>query len=170
VQYTKECGGECKEMAGDPLVYSLSIPDYGRFIYKVNDKGLLSLEWQDEKGGTEDPDDPLELGRLLTLYFSGKKVDFRDIPVVYDGITLVYKEILEFIRSVPYGSTVTYKEVAVSLGRPESARVVGNAMRTNPCPIVVPCHRVIGRGGLGGYSLGIEKKILLLKLEGVEIC
>ena len=157
-------------MAGDSLVYSLNIPDYGRFVYEINDKGLVSLDWQDEKGGTEVPDDPLKLGRLLTLYFSGKRVDFRDIPVVYGDISSIYKGILEFIRGIPYGSTVTYKEVAISLGRPESARVVGNAMRINPCPIVVPCHRVIGRRGLGGYSLGIEKKILLLKLEGVKIC
>jgi len=85
-------------MAGDSLVYSLNIPDYGRFVYEINDKGLVSLDWQDEKGGTEVPDDPLKLGRLLTLYFSGKRVDFRDIPVVYGDITPIYEGILEFIR------------------------------------------------------------------------
>ncbi|MBC7320592.1 MGMT family protein [bacterium] len=103
-------------------------------------------------------------------YFSGEKVDFKNIPIDYGDISPVYIEILEFIRSIPYGSTATYGEVARRIGRPRSARVVGNAMRINPCPIVVPCHRLVGRNGLGGYSLGIDRKILLLNLEGVKVC
>jgi len=156
-------------MARDPLVYSLTIPSYGTFVYKIGGKGLISLDWHNEKQGLN-LKDPLGLGEILILYFSGERVDFREIPVDYNSISPVYREILEFIRTIPYGNTSTYGEVAKKLGRPKSSRVVGNAMRSNPCPIVVPCHRIIGKNGLGGYSLGIEKKILLLKLEGVDIC
>lgn len=157
-------------MARDSLVYSLTIPNYGTFIYKISDKGLISLDWQDEKDLGEDYKDYLNLGRLLKLYFSGEKVDFKNIPVDYRNVSPTYREILEFIRDIPYGTTITYGEVAEKLGKPRSARVVGNAMRINPCPIVVPCHRLISRNGLGGYSQGIDKKILLLNLEGVNIC
>ncbi|MGC8970601.1 MAG: methylated-DNA--[protein]-cysteine S-methyltransferase [bacterium] len=157
-------------MARDPLVYSLTIPSYGRFVYRIGDRGLISLDWQDEEGQKEDYKDPLGLSGMFISYFSGERIDFRDLPVDYNCIGPIYREILEFIRTIPYGSTLTYGEVAKKLGRPKSSRIVGSAMRVNPCPIVLPCHRVIGKHSLGGYSLGIEKKILLLKLEGVNIC
>lgn len=157
-------------MARDPLVYALTIPNYGTFIYKISNGGLIRLDWQDERDLREDYEDPLGLSRLLKLYFSGETIDFKGVPVDYRDISITYREILEFIRDIPYGNTITYGEVAERLGKPRSARVVGNAMRINPCPIVIPCHRLIARNGLGGYSLGIDKKILLLNLEGVNIC
>lgn len=157
-------------MARDPLVYSLTIPGYGTFVYKIGNRGLINLDWKNEKEQEDNPKDPLGLSKMLISYFSGEKVEFREIPVDYGGISPVYREILESIRIIPYGNTSTYGEVAKKLGRLKSSRVVGNAMRSNPCPIVVPCHRIIGKNGLGGYSLGIEKKILLLKLEGVDVC
>ncbi|MCX7796662.1 MAG: MGMT family protein [bacterium] len=157
-------------MARRDIVYTLNILDYGTFLYKIGDKGLTSLDWQEKRETRENSKDPLGLAKLLTFYFSGEKIDFRDIPIDYGSISPTYIEILEFIRDIPYGTTITYGEVAKKLGRPRSARVVGNAMRINPCPIVIPCHRLVSKNGLGGYSLGIDKKILLLNLEGVKIC
>lgn len=157
-------------MARRDLVYTLNIPDYGTFVYRIGDKGLINLDWQEKKESRDNYKDPISLGELLISYFNGKMVDFRDIPVDYGDISPTYIEILEFIRNIHYGTTITYGEVARKLGKPRSARVVGNAMRINPCPIVVPCHRLVARNGLGGYSLGIDKKILLLNLEGVKIC
>lgn len=157
-------------MARRDLVYTLNISDYGTFVYRIGDKGLINLDWQEMRNSRDNYRDSLGLGELLISYFDGKRVDFRSIPVDYGDISPTYIEILEFIRNIHYGTTITYGEVARKLGKPRSARVVGNAMRINPCPIVVPCHRLVARNGLGGYSLGIDKKILLLNLEGVKIC
>lgn len=157
-------------MARRDLVYTLNISDYGTFVYRIGDKGLINLDWQEMRNSRDNYRDSLGLGELLISYFNGKRVDFRSIPVDYGDISPTYIEILEFIRDIHYGTTITYGEVARKLGKPRSARVVGNAMRINPCPIVVPCHRLVARNGLGGYSLGIDKKILLLNLEGVKIC
>jgi methylated-DNA-[protein]-cysteine S-methyltransferase len=77
-------------------------------------------------------------------------------------------EVLRATRRVPFGHTATYGEVAARIGKPQAARAVGGALGSNPIPIVIPCHRVIGAGGkLTGYAGGLARKELLLELEGV---
>ena len=76
----------------------------------------------------------------------------------------VWKELLK----IPFGKLVTYKDIANKIGRPNSYRAVGNAVGANPLPIVIPCHRVISKTGLGGYSCGINYKVKLLKHEGIN--
>ena len=74
----------------------------------------------------------------------------------------------EEIEKIPYGKTMTYKEIAIKIGRPKSSRAVANACGKNPLPIIRPCHRVIcSNGSLGGYSLGSGKKLkqALIRLE-----
>jgi O-6-methylguanine DNA methyltransferase len=71
------------------------------------------------------------------------------------------------MQKIPYGQTKTYKQIAEAISRPKAYRAVANACGKNPYPIVVPCHRVVAAGGLGGFSLGIELKKQLLSLEGV---
>ncbi len=73
----------------------------------------------------------------------------------------VYKEVLK----IPLGETRTYGEIAVAVGRPGAARAVGNALRRNPYPLIIPCHRVVSKDGIGGYSRGIDEKLKLLELE-----
>ncbi|HOP55818.1 MAG TPA: MGMT family protein [bacterium] len=157
-------------MGGKSITYSLSVPLYGVFKYKMNDKGLTDLEWLDGIKTEEDENDPLGLGDLLKRYFICERINFGDIPIDYGNINSTYRRILEIVRSIPYGKVHTYSEIGEMIGKPRYARVVGNAMRINPCPIVIPCHRVIGKNGLGGYGFGIQKKLLLLKLEGVMVC
>ena len=70
------------------------------------------------------------------------------------------------LGAIDYGSTRTYGEVARRLGQPNAARAVGLAAGRNPLPIVVPCHRLLSATGLGGFSAGIERKRVLLALEG----
>ena len=78
---------------------------------------------------------------------------------------LVWKEILK----IPYGQTMSYKEIAVRIGQPNSSRAVANACGKNPYPIIIPCHRVIcSNGKLGGYSGGISEKRRLLINENNE--
>jgi methylated-DNA-[protein]-cysteine S-methyltransferase len=74
----------------------------------------------------------------------------------------------EALGALPWGETVDYGSLAARLGRPGAARAVGRANATNPIPVVIPCHRVVGRGGaLTGYAGGLEAKRALLALEGV---
>ncbi|MFH0819958.1 MAG: MGMT family protein [bacterium] len=87
-------------------------------------------------------------------------------PIKKDLSSQVY----QLLRKIPRGKVTTYKEIAKALGNKNLARVVGNILNKNPKPIAVPCHRVVkSDGNLGGFSLGIKKKIELLKKEGLQI-
>ena len=96
----------------------------------------------------------------------GKGLD-RKIPLDLRGTPFqmdVWKEMLR----IPAGSTRSYGEMAKQIGRPKAYRAVANACGSNPVPIVVPCHRVVAsEGALGGYGLGLDRKISLLAVEGV---
>ena len=78
--------------------------------------------------------------------------------------------VLEATAKIPYGAVSTYKQVAFEAGSPRGSRAAGNALGANPLPIVVPCHRVLhSSGGLGGYTGGLERKRLLLGVEGFDV-
>ena len=109
-----------------------------------------------------------ELAHRLRLYFDGERVDFSDIPVIFEGLGEFEERVLLETMKVPYGAVTTYGALATASGSPGAARAIGNAMRRNPLPIIVPCHRVLhSDGGIGGYSGGIDLKHRLLGLEGV---
>ena len=104
--------------------------------------------------------------RQLDEYFAG---DRRDFDVALDRrLSRGYRlEVLEELSLVPFGQTVTYKDLADRTGHPKASRAVGTAMATNPIPVVVPCHRVLRTGGaLGGYGGGLDAKVWLLRHEG----
>jgi methylated-DNA-[protein]-cysteine S-methyltransferase len=107
-----------------------------------------------------------EVRRELDEYFAGRRRSF-DVPLdrrLSRGYRLA---VLEELSRVPYGETVSYRDLAERTGKPTASRAVGTAMATNPIPIVVPCHRVLRTGGaLGGYGGGIETKVWLLRHEG----
>jgi len=100
-------------------------------------------------------------------YFSGKRKEF-DLPYSLELPEFSLK-VLEFIKSIPYGSYLTYKQVAERFGKPGAARAIGQAMGRNPLPILLPCHRVVAKKGLGGYTGGLDWKKYLLNLEGAII-
>lgn len=101
----------------------------------------------------------------LREYFAGERTDF-DLPLSPAG-TEFQRRVWEELRTVEYGSVTDYGSLGAKIGRPGAARAVGRANATNPIPIVIPCHRVIGaNGSLTGYAGGIEAKRLLLDLEG----
>lgn len=102
----------------------------------------------------------------LRQYLKGKRSGFKTALDLSSG-TRFQKAVWKKLLEVPYGEVVTYKELARRVGSPRAARAVGNAMGKNPLPIVVPCHRVLGANGLGGYSCGMDIKKNLLRLEGV---
>jgi methylated-DNA-[protein]-cysteine S-methyltransferase len=104
--------------------------------------------------------------RELTEYFEGRRRDF-DLAVDLRAVPDFHREVLKRLALVPYGEVTTYGALAARAGRPHAARAVGGAMNRNPVPIVLPCHRVVGADGrLVGYGGGLERKELLLRLEG----
>lgn len=103
--------------------------------------------------------------KQLEEYFHRQRKYF-DIPIKLYGTGFQLK-VWEEIRKIPYGATISYKELARKTGDEKAARAVGYANNKNPIPIIVPCHRVIGKNGdLRGYSGGRETKQNLLELEG----
>lgn len=101
----------------------------------------------------------------LQQYFAGTRRDFTT-PLVLRG-TPFQQHVWQLLRTIPYGSTVTYGELAERLGDKKLSRAVGLANGANPIPIIVPCHRVIGKhGDLIGYGGGLAMKRYLLQLEG----
>jgi methylated-DNA-[protein]-cysteine S-methyltransferase len=108
---------------------------------------------------------------LLLVYLHGQSKRI-DIDVDLSGITPFQRRVLEETRKVPRGQVSTYAEIARRIGNPKAVRAVGQALRRNPVPIVVPCHRVIASdGSLGGYGgeMRSQRKVQLLKLEGVAL-
>lgn len=107
------------------------------------------------------------LAQKLQRYFEGQAVDF-DEPLDLNLGTEFQRRVWAITRSIPRGQTMTYAEVAARIGSPRAARAVGQALARNPWPIIVPCHRVVGRGGqLTGFGGGLEMKRAMLKAEGV---
>ena len=107
--------------------------------------------------------------RELEEYFAGSRVTF-DLRVDRRLIHGVARDVLAATSRVPFGSTTTYGELARRIGKPKAARAVGNALGSNPIPIIIPCHRVLRAGGaLGGYAGGFARKERLLTLEGVSL-
>jgi methylated-DNA-[protein]-cysteine S-methyltransferase len=109
-----------------------------------------------------------QLDERLTDWFAGSRDDFLDVELELDWATPFTRKLVDALRSVPYGETVTYGELAALAGRPGAARAAGTFCARNRFAIVVPCHRVVGAAGLGGYgSLGLEYKQRLLDVEAL---
>jgi methylated-DNA-[protein]-cysteine S-methyltransferase len=112
-----------------------------------------------------------ELKTQVLAYLTGRASRFQ-MDVDLSGITDFQRRVLEETRKVPRGQVSTYAEIARRIGNPKAVRAVGQALRHNPVPIVVPCHRVIASdGSLGGYGgeLRSQRKMQLLRLEGATL-
>ena len=105
-----------------------------------------------------------EAGAQLDAYFAGELTDF-DLEVAPSG-TPFQLEVWSVLATIPYGETVSYRDVADEVGRPHASRAVGQANGRNPISVVIPCHRVVAAGGgLGGYGWGLDRKRWLLDHE-----
>ncbi len=170
------------------FVFSLYIGELngtpiGDLRLATSDFGLVAVEWADSQ-----PQFDTYLQRLkrpiqpsakkiapyakeLREYLNGKRSAFT-IPIDWSLFRPFQREALQAVFRIPYGETCTYHDIAIEIGRPNASRAVGRANATNPMPIVIPCHRVIGRDGkLHGYGggEGLKTKEWLLKLEGAVI-
>jgi len=152
----------------------------GDFRLAASDFGLIAVEWADSR-----PQFDSHLARLkrpiqpdakkikpyakeLAEYIEGQRHAFT-IPIDWTLFRPFQREALQAIFRIPYGETRTYAEIAEQINRPYAYRAVGRANATNPMPLVIPCHRVIGMDGkLHGYGggQGLKTKEWLLKMEG----
>jgi len=162
------------ELNGTPL---------GDLRIAASDFGLVAIEWADSQPHLDAylrklkrPCQPnakktAPYARELREYIEGKRTAFT-IPIDWTLFRPFQREALQAVFRIPYGETRTYSEIAEQINRPNAYRAVGRANATNPMPLVIPCHRVIGTDGkLHGYGggEGLPTKEWLLKLEGAVI-
>jgi len=139
----------------------------GPLLATAGDDGLTGL-WFDREpapGWERDGDGVLDTLRdQLDAYFSGTLREF-DLPLAPAG-TPWQRAVWDALQEVPYGTTMSYGELAARLGRPTASRAVGAANGRNPISVIVPCHRLVGSSGaLTGYAGGLERKAWLLQHE-----
>ncbi len=146
---------------------------FGTVTVVVSEAGVreIGLPGDDQPAGETGAPDRL-VARQLDEWFAGTRHSF-DVALDLEGIQGFRRAALETLaREVGWGETVTYGELAELAGRPRAARAAGSAMRANPLPFVIPCHRVVASGGhIGGYGGGrnaVSLKRRLLAREGVR--
>ena len=157
------------------LNYTTMESPIGALLLAGNEQGLCFLSFAAKKGAvtprrgwTENRAPLVEAMRQLRAYFSAKLREF-DLPLCLEG-TPFQLQVWEGLRAIPYGETISYGELARRIGKPEAVRAVGAANGSNPIPIIVPCHRVIGSdGSLTGYGGGLTIKEKLLALESRQL-
>jgi O-6-methylguanine DNA methyltransferase len=141
----------------------------GLLEIKCDMKGIISIHFIDEVDGAflkNAAENPLLLDcvKQLDEYFMGTRRIF-ELQLQLDG-TEFQKQVWNSLCNVSYGSTATYRDIALAVGSPRSARAIGNANNKNRIPIIIPCHRIIGcNGSLTGYAGGLWRKEWLLLHE-----
>ncbi len=135
-----------------------------------SDQGLLRVSFDrfDDILADEAPV-PTVYAEPLSRYFDGEAEDFEGVALDLHGTDFQLR-VWAALREIPWGQVRTYGGIAQQIHSPRAMRAVGQANHVNPLPIIVPCHRVVEAGHLlGGYGGGIERKQLLLELEGVRL-
>jgi methylated-DNA-[protein]-cysteine S-methyltransferase len=163
------------------VAYATLDSPLGTLLLARTDRGLVRLAYVDFEGEDEvvaelasrisprvlvAPRRLDEVRRELDQYFTGSRHEF-EVPIDWRLTHGFGRRVLRATARIPYGGVSSYKQVAAAAGSPRGFRAAGNALGANPIPIVVPCHRVLhSGGGLGGYTGGVERKQLLLAVEG----
>jgi methylated-DNA-[protein]-cysteine S-methyltransferase len=163
------------------VAYAPAASPFGELLLASTERGLLRVAFPEE-----DVDSVLErisrrlspriveaparlerARRELDEYFAGRRRGF-ELALDWSLVGGPFgRKVLRVTAEIPYGGVLSYREVATDAGSPRGSRAAGNALGSNPIPIVVPCHRVLhSGGGLGGYGGGVERKRWLLELEG----
>ena len=173
-----------RRAAGEGLLdvaYGTYESPLGSLTVMVTRRGLVRLSYPGEGLETqlqeladrvsprilEAPERTDDVRRQLDAYFAGRRRAF-DVPIDWRLVRGFAGAVLRATSRIPFGGVSSYREIAAAAGSPNAHRAAGNALGSNPVPIVVPCHRVLhAGGGLGGYTGGLERKRYLLELEGV---
>jgi methylated-DNA-[protein]-cysteine S-methyltransferase len=162
------------------VTWAVTDTPIGPLVLAATPTGLVRIDFGDDEDALADDlarkvsprvlRAPRKLDRVrreLDEYFEGRRQVF-EVPLDW-RLSRGFRRVAldELARAVPFGHTVSYKQLAERTGSPRASRAIGGAMATNPIPIVVPCHRVLRTGGdLGGYGGGLETKRWLLRHEG----
>ena len=168
-------------MSGKKTLYHLVwTADMGPLLAVATDDGLAGLQLAPDVMDLAVDDMPGRRGAPLAgtdnrfcrqaveqvdAYLAGSLKSF-DLPLDYIG-TDFQMDVWRALLKIPFGKLVTYSQIARAVGRPKAARAVGNAVGANPLPIIIPCHRVVAEGHIGGFSSGLARKRILLGVEGV---
>ena len=161
------------------VAYDLAETPVGTLLVATTDRGLCRISYDPQPEREAEslartfgvrvlraarPVDPVR--RQLDEYFEGKRTEF-ELSLDLRHQAPFSRDVLNRLARVPYGQVTTYGALAAEAHRPKAARAVGVVMNRNPVPIVLPCHRVVGASGsLVGYAGGLDRKQLLLELEG----
>lgn len=149
---------------------------FGTFYLVASPQGLQAVDIRKQAApmvkSLKDKDPAVQIlaesAKQLQEYMEGKRIDF-DLPLDFAG-TDFQKKVWKKLLGIPYGKTISYKELAKRVQNPKACRAVGSANGKNPICIIIPCHRVIAAdGGLGGYSSGLPLKVKLLELEKAQM-
>lgn len=138
----------------------------GYLLLTANNTALLSIKFIDECYSINEESNSIIKVTTLELneYFEGKRTEFS-VKLSPQG-TEFQKKVWNQLLNIAYGKTASYSNIATAIGNPKASRAIGNANNKNPIPIIIPCHRVIGKSGkLVGYASGLNIKIKLLELE-----
>ena len=164
--------------------YALVDSPVGTLVAASTARGLACLSYEDHHGGVDGVLETLAarisprvleaparldaVRRELDEYFERRRTGF-DLPIDWALVTPFGRRVLQATTAIPFGEVSTYGRIAAEAGNPKAARATGNALGSNPMPIVVPCHRVVHTGGqgIGNYTGGVHRKEALLRLEGV---
>ena len=162
------------------VAYAVVHSPVGRLVLAGTRRGLVEIAYDSEELDSilerlaarlsprvlEAPTRLDPVRRELDEYFEGRRLGF-DLPLDWSLSAGFSQRVLRATAKVPYGQVSTYREVAAKAGNERAVRAAGNALGSNPIPIVLPCHRVVGSSGsLTGYGGGLERKRALLQLEG----
>ena len=164
--------------------YAVLDSPVGTLVAAATPRGLACLSYEDHEGGVdvilerlaakisprilEAPARLDEVRRELDEYFEHRRTAF-DVPIDWSLVSPFGRRVLRATATIPFGEVSTYAKVAAQAGNPKASRAAGNALGSNPMPIVLPCHRVLHTGGkgIGNYTGGVHRKEALLRLEGV---
>jgi methylated-DNA-[protein]-cysteine S-methyltransferase len=151
-----------------PLLVAVTPRGLVRVAYEAEDDELVLAELAERVSPRvlHAPERTDAIRRELEEYFEGERRRFTT-PVDWSLVRGFAQDVLRATARVPFGQVTSYRQMAEAAGSPRASRAAGNALGSNPIPIVVPCHRVLhAGGGLGGYAGGLERKRYLLTLEG----
>jgi len=153
--------GEILVVSDGESLTSLDFSDYEPRMMKLLEKRYGSVNLVEKKN-------PQEFSDRIRAYLNGDYNSLDDIPVKTGGTPFQQKVWLA-LRTIPFGTVISYGELAAKLGKPTAYRAVGMTNSLNPVAIVLPCHRVVGiKASLTGYAGGLERKRWLLQHEGVD--
>ena len=142
---------------------------YGEWEICASERGIMGVSAQCSDRPLQENSVSRQAARELQAYFAGQRTTFN-VPLDLNG-TPFQRAVWQILLQIPYGNSLSYGQVAEQLGKPKAVRAVGQAIGRNPCLVLVPCHRVLGKDRrLTGFSAGLELKKALLVLENISFC